>query len=194
MPGVLLEQKRDGIVILEDLYAMRRVDVPRPSKRQTTSGVVAVGHNVVVGPFLPSPFCVRKVEGFCSAFGVGQRFSLSFPGQGFTAGTVSSLLRRIEDTTTSHICCIGIGPMTAQVRLSIGKPRCGTGRSCRLLAASSTAASSTTSAACTLSGCCSTTCGRATSRTGGRTALLTRGGLNGNDHLHKYQRSKDHCN
>jgi hypothetical protein len=54
--------------------------------------------------------------------------------------------------------------------------------------AAPTAASGTT-----LSGLCCATCGRATSRTGGRTALLPRGGLNGNDYLHQYQRCKNHC-
>ncbi len=56
---------------------MGGVDVPRPSKRQATSGVVAVGHNVVLRPLLSSPFCVGKIESFVSAFGIGQRFTLS---------------------------------------------------------------------------------------------------------------------
>ena len=79
MPGVLLEQKREGIVVLEQLDAMRRIDVPRPSKRQATSGVVAVGDNVVVRPLLSSPFGIGKIKGFGSAFGICQGFALSSP-------------------------------------------------------------------------------------------------------------------
>src|SRR5678815_1118553 len=171
-----------------------RVDVARPSERQAGAFVVAVGNGIIFGPLLSAPFGIGKVKGLRCSFGIGESFSLSFEGQRFAAGAIRAFLCGIQDASTArHVRRIGIGPVSAEIRLSIWKSGSGSCRSCGLLcAASSTATASTaTSSTTTLAGCCSAGSRRAL-RTRGGTALLTLWRLNGNNHLHEYQRSKNH--
>jgi hypothetical protein len=80
----------------------------------------------------------------------------------------------------------------AQIGLTVGEPRCRTGWNGILRTASAaTTTASTTLAA--LSGRCCASTGSTTSCTDGRTALLARWGLNGNNHLHKYEDGKTRC-
>ena len=61
-PGVLLEQERQRVGVVDDLHAMRRVDVARHAERQAVAGVVAVVHRIVGLPVLQTPLGVGQVE------------------------------------------------------------------------------------------------------------------------------------
>jgi hypothetical protein len=84
--------------------------------------------------------------------------------------------------------------VTTQVGLTIGKSRSWTGRNCILCCTSSTATATTASTLAALARrCCAAARSATTSCTDGRAALLARWGLNGNNHLHKYEDGKTRC-
>src|SRR5688572_18046885 len=195
MPCVLLEQESDRVVVLEQLHAMWRVDVSRPSKGQAAAGVVPVRNRVILGPLLPSPFRKREIEGLGSAFGIGESLSLPIPRQGFAAGSVGTLFGGIQyGSAPGHVCSVRVGPVTAEIWLAIGKSGRWSCRSLRLLTSATAAASATASASAALSGCRSAaTCPCTATRAGGRPALLARWGLNGNDDLRHDHGRKNDC-
>src|SRR5437773_4666878 len=55
----LLEEKRDVLIVLNDLHGMRR-ERPYPAKRHAASRIVAVLGDVVTVPLFLSPLCERK--------------------------------------------------------------------------------------------------------------------------------------
>src|SRR5215813_3442328 len=114
-PCVLLEEKREGAVTVDDLDSMWRVDVARHSERQTTSGVVPVLLGVVILPLLQSPLGIRKIKSLRLPFGIGQRLTFMGPVERHPRCRIQS----IGSLRSGHIGRIWIGPMAAEVRFAV---------------------------------------------------------------------------
>src|SRR5262245_22294920 len=118
-PGVLFKQKRDCIVAMHDLNAVRRVDTSRHAERQTASCVVTVLLRIVCLPLRQTPLCVGEIVGLRLSFGVGQRLSFVRPIEWHQCRRIE----RVDASSACHVRSVLVIPMTTKVGLAISKTR-----------------------------------------------------------------------
>src|SRR6266571_1203812 len=116
-PGILLKKESQRIVAMNDLNAVRRVDAPRHSERQTTAGVISVFFGIIRLPLLQSPVGEWKIVSFRRTFGIRQWFSLSRKVQRHSRHGVE----HIGAADARHIRRIWVIPVSAEVRFAVGK-------------------------------------------------------------------------
>lgn len=85
--------------MVDELHAMRGVDVARHAERQAASGVVAVVHRIVVFPALEAPVSVRVFGGLEGVMREVVRIGCSHPGLTPVSERVFSYGSRCSKTT-----------------------------------------------------------------------------------------------